>query len=295
MPLMRCYKAARAAKASDSSESEAYMNRTAGIPSSMGERRFGRVNWLGLWTLIKREVMRFMNVYTQTILAPVVTSLLFMAVFTLAFAERRGPVGDIPYQQFLAPGILMMVVIQNAFANTSSSMVIAKVQGNIVDTLMPPLSPGEILAGYVAGGAARGLICAAAVMIVVFPWAGVWPAHPLWMLFFAVAASVLLALLGLLSGIHADKFDEMAAITNFVITPLSFLSGTFYSTEALPGWFEGAMRVNPFFYLIDGFRYGALGIADANPWIGCAITLVIIAGLWAWALNWLSRGYRLKA
>lgn len=271
------------------------MDSTTRMPPGMGQRRFGRINRMGLWTLIQREVMRFLSVYTQTILAPVVTSLLFMAVFTLAFAARRGPVGDLPFQQFLAPGILMMVVIQNAFANTSSSIMIAKVQGNIVDTLMPPLSPGELLTGYVVGGAVRGLVCAAAVMAVVFPWAGIWPESPLWMLWFALSGSVMLGLLGILAGIYAEKFDQMAAITNFVITPLSFLSGTFYSTGTLPGWFETTMHLNPFFYLIDGFRHGAVGVGDANPWVGFAITLSINAALWFLALRWLASGYRLKA
>ncbi len=266
------------------------------VPSrGMGQRRFGRFNWLGLWTLTLREVMRFLSVYTQTILAPVATSVLFMTVFGLAFAARRGPVGDIPYLQFLAPGILMMVVIQNAFANTSSSIMISKVQGNIVDTLMPPLSPGEILLGYIAGGVVRGLVCASAVMLVVFPWAGIWPAHPLWMLWFALAASVILSLLGILAGIWSEKFDQMAAITNFVITPLSFLSGTFYSVEALPPAFDTVLHLNPFFYLIDGFRYGALGTADSHPWLGFAITLSVAVVLWLLALRWLSTGYRLKA
>lgn len=271
------------------------MEGRTGVPLAMGQRRFGRFNWLGLWTLIEREVMRFLSVYTQTILAPVVTSLLFMAVFTLAFAARRGPVGDIPFQQFLAPGILMMVVIQNAFANTSSSIMISKVQGNIVDTLMPPLSPGEILTGYVAGGVVRGLVCACAVMLVVFPWAGVWPVYPLWMLWFALSGSVMLSLLGILAGIYAEKFDQMAAITNFLITPLSFLSGTFYSIAMLPEAFRLVLYVNPFFYLIDGFRHGALGVGDAHLWIGFVVTLAIDVALWAWAWRWLRSGYRLKA
>ncbi len=271
------------------------MNRAPGVSRTMGQRRFGRFNRLGLWTLIEREIMRFLSVYTQTILAPVVTSLLFMAVFTLAFAARRGPVGDVPFQQFLAPGILMMVVIQNAFANTSSSIMISKVQGNIVDTLMPPLSPGELLTGYVAGGVVRGLVCATAVGLVVFPWAGIWPAYPLWMLWFALSGSVMMALLGLLAGIYAEKFDQMAAITNFLITPLSFLSGTFYSTATLPAAFQAVLHVNPFFYLIDGFRHGALGTADSHPWIGFAVTLAVDLGLWFWALRWLKTGYRLKA
>ena len=262
---------------------------------SMGQRRFGRVNWLGLRTLIMREVMRFLSVYTQTILAPVATSVLFMTVFGVAFAARRSAVGDVSFQQFLAPGILMMVVIQNAFANTSSSIMISKVQGNIVDTLMPPLSPGEILTGYVAGGVLRGAICAAAVMAVIFPWAGIWPASPLWMLWFALAGSVMLSLLGLLAGIWAEKFDQMAAITNFVVTPLSFLSGTFYSAEALPAGLDAVLHANPFFYLIDGFRYGALGTADSYPWIGVAVTLAVDLALWWLALRWLASGYRLKA
>jgi ABC-2 type transport system permease protein len=262
---------------------------------AMGQRRFGRVNWLGLWTLIVREAMRFLSVYTQTILAPVATSVLFMTVFGLAFAARRGDVGDVPFQQFLAPGILMMAVIQNAFANTSSSIMISKVQGNIVDTLMPPLSPGEILAGYVAGGVLRGLVCAAAVMAVIFPWTGIWPASPLWMLWFALAGSVMLSLLGVLAGIWSEKFDQMAAITNFVITPLSFLSGTFYSVEALPAGFETVLHANPFFYLIDGFRQGALGVGDASLWAGLAVTLAVDVLLWWLALRWLATGYRLKA
>ncbi|MEM1299227.1 MAG: ABC transporter permease [Pseudomonadota bacterium] len=261
----------------------------------MGQRRFGRVNWLGLRTLVEREIRRFMNVYTQTILAPVVTSLLFMTVFTLAFGAGRGPVGGVPFEQFLAPGILMMVMIQNAFANTSSSIMISKIQGNIVDTLMPPLSPGEILAGYIIGGVTRGLVCATAVMLVIFPWAGVFPVLPLWMLFFALAGSVMLSLLGLLGGIYAEKFDQMSAITNFVITPLSFLSGTFYSIERLPPAFQAVSHVNPFFYLIDGFRYGALGVSDSSPWIGLCATLAINSALGWLAWRWLATGYRLKA
>ena len=261
----------------------------------MGERRFGRVNWLGVRTLTEREVRRFLNVYTQTVLAPIMTSVLFMAIFTLAFGLGRGPVGDLAYETFLAPGILMMVVIQNAFANTSSSLMIAKIQGNIVDTLMPPLSSSEILAGYVAGGVVRGLVCAVAVMVVIFPWAEIWPAHPLWMLWFALSGSVILALLGLLAAIYAEKFDQMSAITNFVITPLSFLSGTFYSIERLPAMVQTISHLNPFFYLIDGFRFGALGVSDSSPWLGFGVTLAVGFVLGWMCLRWLSSGYRLKA
>ncbi len=260
----------------------------------MGQRRFGRVNWLGLQTLIRREVQRFLNVWSQTVMAPVATSVLFMVVFTVAFGARRGEVNGVPFEQFLAPGILMMVVIQNAFANTSSSVMISKIQGNIVDTLMPPLSPSEILIGYIAGGIVRGSVCAVAVMLVIFPWVGIWPHSPLTMLWFALNGSVMMALLGLMAAIHAQRFDQMSAITNFVITPLSFLSGTFYSITALPAAFQTISLINPFFYLIDGFRHGAIGIGDSSLAAGVAITLGINVVLWLLAWRWLSTGYKLK-
>ena len=262
---------------------------------AMGQRRFGRYNWLGLYTLIQREIWRFLNVWTQTILVPAATSILFMTVFTVAFGDRRGDVLGVPFQQFLAPGILMMVVIQQAFANTSSSVMISKIQGNIVDTLMPPLSAAEILTGYVVGGLARGTVCAIVVALVVFPWTGIWPAHVLWLVWFCVSASVMLALLGLIAAIYAHKFDQMSLITNFVITPLSFLSGTFYSIQVLPGAFQAVSHANPFFYLIDGARYGALGVSDSSPWVGLAVTLALNIALWALAWRWLATGYRLKA
>ncbi|MDT8344196.1 MAG: ABC transporter permease [Thermohalobaculum sp.] len=262
---------------------------------SMGVRRFGAVNWLGLWTLYVREVRRFASVWTQTILAPLATAALFMVVFTLAFAGRRGAVEGLPFEVFLAPGILMMAVLQNAFANTSSSLVISKVQGNIVDTLMPPLSAGEIVAGYVAGGVTRGLACAVAIGVLLFPAAGVGLAQPVWALVFAVQGALMLSLLGVLGGIHAEKFDQMAALTNFVIMPLSFLSGTFYSITVLPEPFLTLSHLNPFFYLIDGFRHGALGQSDASPWLGLAVATVLNAALWALAWRWVATGYRLKS
>ncbi|MEM9097361.1 MAG: ABC transporter permease [Pseudomonadota bacterium] len=264
-------------------------------PTDMGARRFGRVNWLGVQTLVWREVQRFMTVSSQTVLGPVATAVLFLVVFTLAFAERRDPGSDVAFQVFLAPGILMMAVIQNAFANTSSSLMIAKLQGNIVDTLMPPLSPLELLAGYVLGGVARGLVCAVAIMLATFPFVGILPAAPVWMLAFILQGSFMLAFLGLLAAIFAEKFDQTAAITNFVITPLSFLSGTFYSISVLPPTFEAISRANPFFYLIDGARYGALGVSDANPALGFEIVTAVNIALALLCWRWLSTGYRLKS
>ncbi len=262
--------------------------------AGMGIRRFGRVNWLGLWTLTAREVRRFTNVWTQTLAAPIATAALFMLVFTLALGRGRAPVDGIPFAAFLAPGILMMTVIQNAFANTSSSILISKVQGNIVDTLMPPLSPAELLTGYVAGGVLRGLFVALGVGAVLLAFLRIGVAHPLWALAFVLAGSAMLALAGLIAGIAAQKFDHLAALTNFVITPLSFLSGTFYSVEAVPAGFRALLHANPIFYLIDGMRFAVLGTSDSAPALGLAVALAVDAALAALVLTWLRRGFRLQ-
>ena len=263
-------------------------------PDTMGIRRFGAVNWIGFRALYTREVSRFASIYAQTVLAPALTSVLFMLVFWLAFGARRGDMAGISFAAFLAPGILMMSVIQNAFANTSSSIIVAKIQGNIVDTLMPPLSPGELLAGYAFGGATRGIVCAVVTGLAIFPFAGIGLAHPHWAIGFVLSGSLMLALMGVLAGIYSAKFDQMSAITNFVITPLSFLSGTFYSISVLPEPFLTLSQINPFFYLIDGFRYGAVGVSDADPALGLAITMALNGVLAAIGWRWFSRGYRLK-
>ena len=261
----------------------------------MGVRRFGRVNWLGLWTLAAREVARFLSVWTQTVLAPLVTSALFLLIFTIAIGPRRGDVMGVEFTIFLAPGILMMTVIQNAFANTSSSIVISKVQGNIVDTLMPPLSPGETVLGFLAGGIARGLIVAVAIIAGLWLALGIVPAHPLWVLAFVVLGSAFMGGAGILAAVFANKFDQMAAITNFVVTPLAFLSGTFYSVEALPPLLRDITHANPVFYLIDGVRYGMIGVSDAPPLLGFGVALAAtLVVMWV-AYVMFARGYRLKA
>lgn len=265
-----------------------------GAPEPLGRRRFGRWNRLGTWTLCMREIRRFANVWTQTLLGPVATAALFMAVFSLALGEKRGEVMGVPFVSFLAPGIVMMQVILNGFANTASSILISKVQGNIVDTLMPPLSPAELLIGYVVGGVARGLAVAALAGAVAFGAAGLVPAQPLWLLFFALAGGAMMSLAGILAGLASKKFDQMQAVTNFVITPLSFLSGTFYTMAALPEGFQAIAHLNPVYWLIDGFRFGALGVSDASPWIGAAYALGMIAVL-AFACHRLfATGWRLK-
>lgn len=261
----------------------------------MGVRRFGRVNGLGLYTLALREMRRFLAVWGQTLLAPLVTAGLFLAVFALAMGPARGEVMGVPFIHFLAPGILMMTVIQNAFANTSSSVVIAKVQGNIVDTLMPPLAPFELVLGYVAGGVARGLFVALPIAAVMVVFLGMGVAHPLWTLVFVLLGSVLMGALGLVAAIFANKFDQLAAITNFIITPLSFLSGTFYSVQDLPPLMQTLTHWNPIFYLIDGARYGFLGVSDSSPVLGLAVCSAVSAAVLLLCWHWFRRGYRMKA
>ena len=260
----------------------------------MGVRRFGRVNWLGMTMLAWREILRFTSVWQQTLLAPLITAGLFLTVFALAFGQNRADVMGVPYLAFLAPGILMMTVIQNAFANTSSSILIAKVQGNIVDTLMPPLSPLETLLGYLAGSVTRALAVAAIIALGIGVTIGQWPAHPLWLMLIVVMGAVLMGGLGIAAAIWANKFDQMAAITNFIVTPLSFLSGTFYSAEALPPVFYALTHFNPVFYLIDGARYGMLGVSDANPVQGLAVVALFAGGVSALCWTWLKSGYRMK-
>ena len=264
------------------------------IPADQSERRFGRINWMGLYTLAQRETMRFMAVWTQTLLAPLVTAGLFLLIFNIAIGPSRSDVMGVPFLTFLAPGIMMMTVIQNAFANTSSSMVIAKVQGNIVDTLMPPLSPLEILLGYLAGGIVRGVAIACVVAVAMALVLGIVPNSILISVVFVVLGGAFMGALGLFAGIFARKFDQMAAITNFIVTPLAFLSGTFYSVEALPPVLNTISHVNPVFYLIDGLRFGMIGVSDSSPWLGMAVCAVatLLVGAVAWQM--LRTGYRLK-
>ncbi|MEM9550387.1 MAG: ABC transporter permease [Pseudomonadota bacterium] len=261
---------------------------------NMGVRRFGRVNWLGLYTLFIREVQRFLSVWTQTLLAPLVTAGLFLMIFSIAIGPRRGDVMGVPFVTFLAPGILMMTVIQNAFANTSSSIMISKVQGNIVDTLMPPLSALELVLGYLGGGVARGTLVALTIGLGLLLALGILPAHPLVALGFVVLGSALMAGLGIMAAIFATKFDQMAAITNFIITPLAFLSGTFYSVAALPPVLYEVTHLNPIFYLIDGLRYGVIGVSDSSPILGFVICLLSTTAVAVTAWRMLQTGYRLK-
>ena len=255
----------------------------------------GAANWLGLWTLYMREVRRFVKVYTQTILAPMATTLLFLTIFALALGRAVQVVGGVPFMEFLAPGLIVMAIAQNSFANTSSSMMIAKIQGNIVDTLMPPLTAHELTFAIAMGGATRGVVvgivvCASMSVFVPMHFHNVG-----FIIFHGFMAALMLSLLGVAGGIWADKFDHIAAVTNFVVMPLSFLSGTFYSIERLPEVGRQIANFNPFFYMIDGFRYGFIGHADSSLLIGVAVMAGVNTGLWLLCYWMFASGYKLKA
>ncbi len=253
------------------------------------------INWIGLWTLYRREVWRFLKVFTQTLVAPMVTTLLFLAIFALALGRISQVVAGVPFLEFLAPGLAMMAMAQNAFANTSSSILVAKVQGNIVDTLMPPFSAHELTLGFALGGMTRGVMVGLAVVAAMafFVPLGV---HSIGhILYHAIAASLMLSLLGVIGGIWSEKFDHIAAVTNFVIMPLSFLSGTFYSIARLPETFKTIAFFNPFFYMIDGFRYGFIGYADGSLTAGLLTMAGVDLGLWMVCYRMFASGYKLKA
>ena len=258
-------------------------------------RHLGPVNWVGLWTLYLKEVERFLKVGLQAVVAPVVTTLLFLMVFTVAIGgEGRGP-GDVPFQAFLGPGLIMMAIVQNSFANTSASILISKIQGNIVDLLMPPLSHHEMVLGFAAGGVTRGMMVAVAVALGIWAFGDMRIAHPWAVAYFAVSASLLMSLVGLIGGIWADKFDHMAAVTNFIVTPLAFLSGTFYSVDRLPAPFAEIARHNPIFYMIDGLRWGCIDHADGSILTGAIVLAALNVALWLTCLAILKSGWKLKA
>ncbi|WCL54790.1 ABC transporter permease [Gimibacter soli] len=259
-------------------------------------RTIGTMNWLGLWTLYLRETRRFMKVWAQTLAAPAVTTILFMVIFSLALGGERREIAGLSFGTFLAPGLIVMAILQNAFANTSSSLLIAKVQGNIVDTLMPPLSASELTLGFVCGGVTRGIVVGFSVgfAFLLMPGVEMKITHLWAVVYFALSASVMLSLAGVLTGIWADKFDHAAAITNFIVAPLSLLSGTFYTIDRLsPSW-QILSAGNPFHYLIDGFRYGFIGHQDSDIAIGVVYTLLINIGLAVWVWRVFRSGYRLK-
>jgi ABC-2 type transport system permease protein len=259
-------------------------------------RTIGAVNWLGLWTLYMKEVRRFLKVYLQTVLAPVVQSLLFMMVFSLAMeAMNRPPVLGAPFTSFLAPGLVMLGLLNNAFANSSSSLISAKMMGNHVDWMMPPLSPSELAAAFIGGAVTRGLLVALATALAIAPFTDMSIAHLWAVIYFGLSAALMMGMIGVIAGLWAEKFDHLALITSVVITPLAFLSGTFYSVEILPEPFYTISHINPVFFLIDGFRYGFIGAGDSNLLVGALVCLVINIALLIACMMILRSGWRLKS
>jgi len=254
------------------------------------------VNWGGLKTLYVKEVRRFFKVQLQTVWAPAVTTLMFLVIFTIALGREGRVVMGVPFADFLAPGLIVMGMIQNAFANSSFSLLVGKIQGNIVDYLMPPLSVGELIAGLVGAAVTRAFLVGFAVWIamLLYPGVHVALAHFGAVLAFGLLGSAMLGFLGLLTSIWAEKFDHAAAITNFVVAPLALLSGTFYSIESLSPTFQAISHANPFFYVISGFRYGFIGIADSPVLLGAALLVVINLALWALCYALLKTGWKLK-
>jgi len=256
-----------------------------------------RVAGAGWLTLLYKELLRFWKVAFQTILAPVITSLLYLLIFSHVLESRVSVFGgEVSYTAFLVPGLVMMSVLQNAFANSSSSMIQSKITGNLIFILLPPLSPADFFAAYVLGAMIRGIVVGLGVFIVTlfFVPSLIAMPHPLWALAFALLGSAILGTLGLLGGLLAEKFDQLAAFQNFLITPLTFLSGVFYSIHSLPPFWQTLSHANPFFYMIDGFRYGFFGLSDVAPALSLAIVAACAILLSLVTLLLLQRGWKLR-
>ncbi len=255
------------------------------------------INWAGVRTLYLKEVRRFFKVQLQTVWAPAVTTLLFLAIFLVALGAMRPAVLGVPFAAFLAPGLIVMGMVQNAFQNSLSSLIIGKVQGTIIDILMPPLSTSEVLACLILGSITRGWLVGLAIWGAMILWPGVDVSirNPGLVLLFGTLGSAVLGLLGVLAGLWADKFDHGAAVTNFLVQPLTLLSGTFYAIEALPPPLQALSRANPFFYMIDGFRAGFIGVAEAPVATGLAVVggLALALAALAWVL--IDRGWKIRA
>lgn len=253
------------------------------------------MNWIGAATLYKRETWRFLKVWNQTLVAPMITTTIFLAIFALALGGSARMVHGMHFVDFIVPGLIMMAMVQNSFANTSSSFMIAKLQGVIIDWLTPPLSALELTLGFMFGGITRGLLVGLSVAFAMSLFVPLQLHSIGYLLVFAVLSTMMLSLLGVITGIFGNTPDQVAAVTNFIITPLSFLSGTFYSVQDLPQFFLHISHANPFFYMIDGFRYSMLGVADTNPMLGVGVLLLANLVLLTLAHRMFATGWRLKS
>ena len=267
-----------------------WVQRTPGDPVLKG------VNWGGLKTLYIKEVRRFFKVQMQTVWAPAITTLLYLAIFTVALGGSGRTVMGIHFADFIGPGLIVMAMMQNAFANSSFSLLVGKIQGNIVDYLMPPLSTGELIAGLIGAAVTRAILVGFAVWLAMLLWPGVSVTvrRPELVVYFGLMGALMLSFLGLLTSLWADKFDHAAAVTNFVVTPLSLLSGTFYSVHQLAPAFQKVSLANPFFYVISGFRAGFLGVSDSPLLLGGLALLGINLMLCAVCYFALKSGWKIK-
>jgi len=245
-------------------------------------------------TLFYKELLRFWKVGFQTVLAPMISTLLYLLIFLQVLDTHREVYPGISYTIFLIPGLMMMAVIQNAFANSSSSMIQSKISGNIVFILLSPLTYQQIFYAYVLASIARGLLVGLGVYLITLIFFEVPLRLPLWVLLFAILGSAILGSLGLIAGIWADKFDQLAAFQNFIILPLSFLSGVFYTIHALPLGWQYLSHLNPFFYMIDGFRYGFFGVSDISPYVSLLIVAICLLAISVYAIRLLKTGYKLR-
>ncbi len=252
------------------------------------------INVTGWRALLYKETLRFWKVGTQTVGAPILTALLYLMIFGHALGDHVKVYGTVGYTSFLVPGLVMMSVLQNAFANSSSSIIQSKIMGNLVFVLLTPLSPWHWFIAYVGSSIVRGLVVGLGVLVVTVLFVQPTLVAPLWIIIFAVLGAAMLGALGLIAGLWADKFDQMAAFQNFVIVPMTFLSGVFYSIHSLPPIWQQVSHLNPFFYMIDGFRYGFFGVSDVSPWISLGIVGVAWLIVSAIAIHLLRIGYKLR-
>lgn len=254
----------------------------------------GRMNHRGVWTLFKKELLRFWRVAFQTVAAPVMTALLYLLIFSHVLQSHVEVYPGVPYTAFLIPGLIMMSVLQNAFANSSSSLVQSKVMGNIIFVLLTPLSATEFFLAFLGAAIVRGLVVGVCIFAVASLFVHLPLAHPFMALAFALLGSALLGTFGIIAGIWAEKFDQMATFQNFIIMPLSFLSGVFYSIHSLPPFWQQVSHLNPFFYMIDGFRHGFFGTSDISPWVSISVVGASFFALSWLALRMLKSGYKLR-
>jgi ABC-2 type transport system permease protein len=249
----------------------------------------------GWQMLFYKEVLRFWRVVGQTVAGPVLTAMLYLLIFGHALESHVKVYGVVGYTAFLVPGLAMMSLLQNAFANSSSSLIASKVMGNLVFLLLTPLSYRHWFAAYVGAAIFRGWVVCAGVFAVALFFTPLPVAQPLWVLVFALLGAWLMGALGLIAGLWAEKFEQLAAFQNFIVMPMTFLSGVFYSVHSLPPFWQGVSRFNPFFYMIDGFRYGFFGVGDESPWLSLTVVSVVAVGVSALALHLLRIGYRIRS